>query len=355
MSDAGAVQEREPEDDLRAAFAELKERDGSAAIVETTPEPVKPEPVNDGRARDEAGRFAKQEEKPEPVKPDAAAVAPAEIQAPATPAVKPPDGWTAEMKAIFATLDPKVQAEVSRRERELTAKITSADDERSFGRKLKEIASPYMATFNAEGATVEQGFQQFLNTAHILRQGTPQQKVQALMSVAQQFGVPLQNLIQQPQGNIVPHPAIETLQQRLDRIERDNQAKENQRQQQEQQALQSEIEAFSSDPKHIHFETVKAHMGALLQGGLAKDLQDAYDQACHAHPEIRASLTAVDLAAAEEKRIADQKAKAEAARKAAGSVTGGPGAATPPANVNGSVGSIEDDLRAAFRQVNGRV
>lgn len=356
MSSAGAqqVQDNSVEDDLRSAFEAIKAKDESAAGTGgETPEPAAVDKPQDGRARDESGRFAKDEQpkerKAEDKPQDAAQSAPQEQ--PAKPAVKAPDGWTAEMKALFGTLDPKVQAEISRRETELTRKITSVDEERTFGRKLKEVASPYMATIIAEGSTVDQAFAQFLNYAHIMRQGTPQQKAAALQNVARTHGVQLN---QQPQPNAL-HPAIETLQQRIDRMEQERQAEINTRQQQESEALQSEIERFSTDPKNVHFETVKAHMGALLQSGLAKDLQDAYDQACHAHPEIRSTLSAAQLAAVEEKRIADQKAKAEAAKKAGGSIAGGPGGARAPANSNGSVGSIDDDIRAAFRSVTGRV
>jgi hypothetical protein len=342
------VEERSIRDELTAALAEAKGRQAA----ENPPDLVTPnEETPSGPARNEQGRFAKGEIAPVDGAASAAPVAGATPEAPK--AIDPPTSLSPEIKALWPSLDPKVQAEWAKRETDSHKKISANDEERVFGKKIKDLASPYMATFNAEGATVEQGFQQFLNTSYVLRTGTPQQKLQALLSVAQQFGVPLNQQNLSPQSNIALHPAIETLQQRLDRIERDKQAETTQRQQQEGHAIQSEIEAFSQNPAHPHFETVKAHMGALLQSGLANDLQDAYEQACNAHPEVRSTLAAAQTAAANEKQTAALKAKAEAAKKAAGSVTGGPGGARPPQPQGASAGSIRDDIKAAFREHTG--
>jgi hypothetical protein len=214
---------------------------------------------------------------------------------------------------------------------------------------MKDAAQPYMAVLNAEGGSVDEAFSSFLNYAFIMRQGTPQQKAMALMSVAQKYQVPLQQVFQQPQSNVALHPAIETLEQRLNRIEQERQAEVAQRQRQADAQLQDEIDTFSQDPAHSHFETVKAHMGALLSNGLAKSLQDAYDQACYAHPEIRSTLNAAQIASVQQKQVQ----KAGEARKAAGSVVGGPGGAQPAAKSPQSAGSIRDDIVAAMAQVKG--
>lgn len=340
MTDNAALNvehETSVDDDLRNAFAALKERDAGAVtdpVIEETAE------VKAARARDEA------------VATDAGADPIAGTDQ-AKPTVKAPDGWTAAAKAKFATLEPDVQAEIARRESELTKKITSQDDERTLGKRIREITLPYTAIMNAEGATIETTVQSLLNTAYILRTGSQQAKIHALHAVAQQFNIPLGQV---PQQQAQIDPAIETLQQRLDRIERERQAESQSRQQLEQDAIAGQIEEFRTQPGHEHYETVKSLMGSLLVGGHAKDMQDAYDQACHANPAIRSTLTAAQTAQAEEKRLADLKAKAEAARRAGGSVVGGPGGAKAPANANGQSNlSIEDELRAQFRAASGRV
>ena len=95
-------------------------------------------------------------------------------------------------------------------------------------------------------------------------------------------------------------------------------------------------------------------MGVLLESGKASDLEDAYNRAIYADPEIRSSLLAANQQATNGKRLTELNAKTERAKSAAVSVTGSPGG-SKPLNGSGSVGSIEDDLRAALREVGGRV
>ncbi|NBW77325.1 MAG: hypothetical protein EBR34_16255, partial [Sphingomonadaceae bacterium] len=93
-------------------------------------------------------------------------------------------------------------------------------------------------------------------------------------------------------------------------------------------------------------EAVRVHMGALMQQGLAKDMEDAYQQAIWANPQVREKVLAEQTAAADAKRLAEAKAKAEAGRKVQ-AVRGAP----PVSNgVQGASGnrSIRQEIEAAI-------
>ncbi len=360
--------------DNQTPTPELSLRDDVRSAVESLKE--KPEHADDAgkiadaeRRRDEGGRFTKPEAKPtdgkrpvltmpekKPAEATGAAATgatPAQAATAPAPKYKAPDGWTAPMKAKFGELPEEVQAEITRRETEAHQRITANDNERLLGKQFREIAAPYQATLTAEGASIADAFKQFLNTAFILRTGTPAQKAQALQIVAQQFNVPIGGQLQQAP---IVDPRLETLQQRIDRIERERQADTQQRQAQEQAVLASEIEGFRAAPGHDHFEKVQARMGHLLETGLAKDLQDAYDQACYSDPEIRVSILASAQSESEQKRQAELKTKADAAKRAAGSVTGAPGG-SQPLKPNGADPSrdLRDEIRANLRAAQGRI
>lgn len=363
---AVAVQQTDEIDDIGG--------DVAAALKELGGEQSQETPIvldrTEQRARDEAGRFAqavKGEEKPkretltlpektEGVQADPGAKlgvtdpAPAAPITPAAPAIKPPEGLKGELKAKFGELPPEWQQEISRREAEAHKALTSQDEERQFGRRINQLSSPYLPTIRAEGATVEKAFENYLQTAHVLRQGTPFQKAQALHSIAQQFNVDL-NLPLQGAGS---DPQTAQLWQRLEAAEAKLQAQDQQRQQQESQGLQSQVETFASQPGHEHFQTVRVHMGALMEAGAAKTMDEAYQMAIWAHPDLRSTLLDAQTKAAEEKRKTEQLALSQRAKQAAVSVTGAPGSSRP---LNGaqSHGSIEDDVRAAMSEVQGRV
>lgn len=320
--------------------------------VEVAHEEVAEKPVSTREALTEALKSAKEKDEKEVTQPKAekkekpvnkAVVAPdtdAKASAP-TATKEAPQGWSSPARGEFAKLPPLIQQEVLRREDDFSKKITQQDDDRKLGQGMKETLNPYMHIITAEGGTPITAVKELLNSAYILRRGTPQQKAQLILNTAKQFGVDL-GVTQQPQGNEL-HAAnqqIAQLKQRLDQWE-------NTEKQKGEATVQSQIKTFASDPKHPHFEQVQGHMAALLQGGVAKDLEDAYEQAVWARPELRSTL----LAEQDEQRKASDTAKAQAARKAGSSVAGSPGkAASAPANKNLST---RDAIKAAMAEVRG--
>lgn len=312
------------------------------------------------RARDDKGRFAAADGA-EPVAPETSVPNAAETPEVADPAaaetaLSPPNGWSAAAKGKWHELPPDIQAEVQRREADIHKQASKSDDERNFGRELSRVINPYLPQIQAEGGTPAGAVQSLLNTAYVLRTAPPEQKRQLLLGLAQQYGVDLgQPTRQQPQITPELQPLYQELQQLRGYITQ-SQQQTLQQQQAEQNRLnsevQSELQTFSADPKHAHFEAVKAHMAALLREGAAKDLQDAYEQATWANSDIRATLLATQRAEEEQKRRVEAKRKADEAKRKGTSITGGPGFSNGAAPESRS---LRDDLEAQFAAQSGGV
>lgn len=318
-------------DEITKSLNEIKERE-SSEHAET------PEKVTKPRHRNEVGKFAKQTEKTtenhvenEPQ--------PQEQKKP----VNVPQSWSATAKTKWAELPSDIQAEIAKREEEVHKGFTRMDEERNFGKQIKDVVTPYMPMITAEGGNPAAAIQDLLNTAYLLRTATPDRKAQLFAQLANQFGVDMNQL---PQATYVD-PHLQALEQRQRQLENELQRERALKAQQEQSVIHSEINAFANDPANIHFESVKAHMAALLQNGLAKDLRDAYDQAVYARPDIRSTLLEQQRFESQAKRASDIKNKTQAARNAAISVTGAPGVAVP--NAAPSNKSLRDEISAAFR------
>lgn len=313
--------------DLENAFNELDKPSDQVAKPD--------DKAAESRARDDSGKFAKKTED-KPVE----TTAPAQSEK----TLDPPRSWTAAEKAEWATMTPAQRSAVMRRESEVELGFTKLDEDRNFGKSIKETLQPYMAIIQAEGGTPVTAIQSLLNTAYVLRTASTEQKTALFHQLAQQYGVDLSksNTISAAQ----PDALAQTQQELADLKKQIAQQPEVFRQQQENLAIKSQIDAFAADPKNVHYEKLKPVMASLLQTGGAKDLQDAYDKASWADPEIRSAMNSDQHKASETQRIADIKAKADNARKAAVSVRGTPGV-TPAANGK-SNGSIADDLRAAW-------
>lgn len=309
------------------------------------------------RARADDGKFVKGSPAASTAKPEPKQQA-ANPQAVAAPVVaqptevKPPERYSAAVKAKWAQLPPDVQADLAKSADDFHKELTRHDEERVLARQFKEVVNPYLAQMRAENAQPIQAVQALLDTAYKLRTGSPQQKGQLLWETARAFGADMsQGFTQQAQQPV--HPVLQQVQQELLSLKAQREQEVAQRKQQEDAGIQSQIETFKADPKNAHFEAVKADMAALLSGGVAKDLQDAYDRAVYANPQTRATLLTQQTQTAEEKRVADQKAKAEAAKKAGSSIKGSPGmAATKDQKIQNA--DLNSTIRSAFAEHSGR-
>lgn len=264
---------------------------------------------------------------------------------PTIPAINAPLGWKAETKAKWDKLPREIQEEVNRRESEMEKKLSQVDEERQFGKQLKETINPYMPLINSSGSTPQKAITELFNYAHILQTGSPSAKAQLLWQLAQRWGADMRIT---PQAASQPHFQLQTLQEELAKTkEQLANLPTMLQQQQEDVKLKAVIEAFAADPKNVYYEKVKAVMASLLSSGSAQDLPDAYNKACFADPDIRSTLLTEQKKAEEAARSAERKAKAEAARNAASSVKGSPG--LNGASMTPVKRSLREELRANFR------
>lgn len=353
--------EKSLREELQSAFdaARTPEADASPATAApaTGAETATEVAANAARARDERGRFAGKTEATDavivvPAGANIAAPAPAAPSSTATPATQPaatelapPPNLKPELRAAWEAAPPELRRHILEREAEVHKGFTRMDEERTFGKSIRDVITPYAAMIQAEGGTPAGAVQALLNTAYVLRSGTPEQKVAALQQVAQQYRIPLDQVAQFRQQEQV-HPMVAQLQQQVQQLTQAQQQQHAMREQQEQAEIHSTIATFAAQAGHEHFDQVKPHMAALLNAGLATSMQDAYEQAVWARPDLRQTVLAAQQQTAAQEVAKQAQARAEAATRAAGSVHGAPGAVVPVAPPDRS---LRDELRANFR------
>ena len=304
------------------------------------------------RLRDESGKFAKVKEEIQVEKEKEITPPEPKITQP-EPKIDPPAAYSAAVKAKWGELPLEIRQELAKRERDVEIGFTKLHEDRNYGKQIKDIVNPYMAMIQSEGSTPAAAINSLLNTAYVLRTASPQQKGQLLLQLAHQFGADMQQAIQQQGSTPQLDPRLHQMQQELQSLKGTIEQQEQLKRQQEQESINGQIAAFAADPKNVHFEAVKAHMASLLQNGLAKDLQDAYDQAVYANPTTRSTILQTQHVDAEQKRLAEAKAKAEAAKRAGASIKGGAGSS---GTMNGAIPdrSLRDELLANLRAVQGQ-
>lgn len=345
----------EPEeigDILRDQFS--KGEAPSAAPVEKTTVLSGEAPKAEGQPRGPDGKFAPKVAEVTPAAPAVptapaapavatpatpAAPAAATPAAPATEPAKPPVGWKASPEA-WQALPAEAKSFITERERAYNEGIQRKyAPAASFGNAMAQEFQPYVGLLEAKGQTPQAATRYLLNAYATLATGTPAQKAQFFAQLAQENGIDLTGLV----TNGVPQedPEIVELRKQLAAVQQTVTTTLSQHQQAEQSQINAAIDAFAADPAHKHFESVRPQMAALLQSGQAKDLQEAYDSACWLVPEIRASLISQREAQEAEKRKQD----AEAAQRAAVTLTGAP---TATVKDPGDLG-LREQLEQAFR------
>lgn len=336
--------------------ADSIEADVQAALAaQDTPEPVQaPEQRapddnsegNEGRVRDEHGRFVAKTEKPASV----AETAPAEVpQEPIKPTYSPPASWKATAKAKFNALDPEVQAEVLRREEEMNQGLAQSQTKAERANRLDAIFAPHRDRLTLAGIDEFKYVETLMKADEMLRGPQAQQ---ALAQLARMYGIqPLAPQLDQngqPVQTQQDHPLIQQLQQQVQNLESQLKTFSTSQEEAVMSEVRSEIEQFRQDPAHIYFENVKPLMKVLIESGQAKDLKDAYERACRADPEVWQVLQAEQV-----------KPQSKTATRAGGpQVTGSPSLGNRQPVTNGAVNptsTIEDDVRAALGELSGRV
>jgi hypothetical protein len=174
---------------------------------------------------------------------DPAAAVSKDVQQP-KPAITAPASWSAPAKAKFATLDPVLQNEILKREKEVTQGFSKLDEERNFGKQMKDAAAPYMAIIKAEGGDPVKAYAEYLNIAYQMRTATPQQKGNILIGLAQRFGADLR-----VNPNQQVNPEVQQLQKTVQQLQWEREQERQYQQQQTQTTIDGMISAFAADPK----------------------------------------------------------------------------------------------------------
>lgn len=362
---------------LAETLSEIQEKNDDEVVEPETETEEKPE----DRARDEKGRFAEKEETPdtetksdetdetitakaeperEGVEAPEAAIAENLLGADGTELnaheqANAPTTWRAASKAKWADVDPLIKEEVHKRERESREGVALLKDDATFGRQLNSVVEPYMPTIRARGITPEVAIETMLNAYHILETAQPQQKAQQLLATAQQYGVinEVMSLLTNQQGQ--PVQPVGLTPQDVDRMVDEKIAARDQ--QVSKQTTENEIEQFETAVNddgilvYPYFENVRRQMGAIVEAE-GVTLEEAYERAIWAMPDIRNLLISQQTASEEEKKKAEAKEHVGKAKKAAGN-----NIAKKPAHSTeqpSPTGSVDDTLSETLRNIKAR-
>lgn len=348
--------------DVAAAIASLKgegnepSTDNAAALSSgdknvsgtVAPDPQGSEAPSDGRLRGPDGKFLPKDAAPVTAAADTKLPTPESqtkpSEQPSTAQVAAPVSWSAEAKALWASLPPAIQQAALKREQEASSGI------RQYSEKVaqyEQALAPIAQEAQRRGLSTADGIQRLMDGQRFLET----QPAQAILWLAQQNGIDLAELASNPPA--APQPArpdpayaqvsqtVQTLEQRLQQIEFGNN-------------LTVAQQFAASKP---HYADVEDQLPGFIREVLAVDpslqglplLEKAYERAIWLSPDVRAKIQAEEHAKAEQARLAEVAAKASQASRAAVSVKGSSAPAIAPKAAANPGGTVYDDVRAAIQ------
>jgi hypothetical protein len=330
---------------LSKAYDEHVEKEEPEEKPEETPEEKPEEKPEEEKVEAKVEEEKPEEEKPEEEKPEEKAsdekpeeTSEEEVEEEPKPSkFKAPQSWRPEIRAHWSKLPAEVQAEVSKREVEISRALTNSSNARKLAGQFYQVMQPYAGLIQMQNSTPMATVQNMMQTAALLQMGTPQQKAKAISDVISKFGVDIETLDKILSGEKVDDQAG-LIDQRIQRhmapvnqfLEQQTTQQRAQKQREEQTAA-TEMETFSNDPKNEFFEDLREDMADLMDvaeaHGRTLTLDTAYRMALESRPEIKKLTKGEAPTSIKRKQI-------EKAKKAASSVSSSssPGIKTAPAS-----------------------
>jgi hypothetical protein len=259
------------------------------------------------------------------------------------PEVTTPEPELPQMPASWAKANEQVWKDLTPAARDIFLK-READSQKGVEQlksqfePLKGIAAaiePHRALLARMGRSPEQGILGLIE-AHQKLSGPD--KYRTIVEVAQNYGIDLPRMFG-PQGTRPGENSfIDKLVNEVRSLRAEREADKQAHVQTVQKTLASEIETFAKKPEYEHFETLKPEMAKLLVGGIADSLEDAYDKAARLNKDVWEHVQG------KSKRAAEEKSRAEAAKKAASLNVKSSAANTA------SPKALDDQLRDIYRR-----
>ena len=352
------------------------------------PEGIAEEPLaSDERPRDKSGRWVAKSETPpgeaiEPLDP-----APKKIQDQTPPKADPaaappaarsnqvPEHWSAEDKATFAKLPPEGQQFLLKRHGDMEAEFTRKSQASAGAVQFTQALAPVFQdpqiarSLQQAGVHPVQAIHEWANWHRLGTSERQEDKFHLLVDLTQRMGLDPARIFSalnksppNPMGlseEDLKDPAVKFIADHLGRSESKLQALEGQIQQREQreQAARAEwglknarsgIDGFADEkskdgrPLRPHFDAVLPLLIDMFKANPDRNLAEAYETACWAHPEVRKQLLQ-----AEQFRNQSQQDIARARLAQRGNTRG---LTTPVARPNGADGPSKGGIRDAIER-----
>jgi hypothetical protein len=269
-----------------------------------------------------------------------------------------PVAWRAEAKAAWGALPPQVQAEVSRRELEITRTLSETAAARSIAHQFSETITPYMPFIRAEGGDNPlEAVRSLMDLAVQLRTGSQFEKANAIAGLVKYYGVEIGPLDSALVGEAQEDPGV-AMQRRIDAaiaqrmapIESAAQQSRERFNQSVNTQVQAELTPFESKPHYAELAPMMADLIDVAgRHNIDLSLEDAYERALALHPSTKSATLAARTAqtAAQMNEIAQKAKRASVGGRIPAQSSSVANTVTTPLDLRGAISQAMRDVPIA--------
>lgn len=269
---------------------------------------------------------------------------------------KAPVSWKPGVREHWAKLPAEVKAEIGRRERDIQQGLQQSAGYKKIAQEYYQTVQPFQSFIQAAGNTPAQAIHQLMTTAAQLTQGSPAKKAEVVRNIINEYGVDIGMLDKVLSTGEVPQdenaPLLAAIDERLAPVQ-DFMGQISGFQQQNSEKMETDADESLATfaEANDYYEDLREDMADLLEmaanRGRPMSLEEAYERAGAAHPEIGPIMA--QRAAARENKL-DEKTvskKKDAASSVRGSPTG--------QKSTGAEGSMRATMEEAWDDLAGDV
>ena len=274
---SGGAPENEDRSDIAADIAAAMGAQEPEEVAEVTTEEA---PVEEVKAEEAPDVTAKDAPVEEPAKPE---------EGVKLDPARAPSSWSAKVREKWQGIDPEVRSEILRREESHVNGVRKLQEEHEPVKRFVESIGGVLHEASTLGVPPAQYIHNLAQAEHALRNGPPESRFEALMSLADQYGLPLRQYLNIPGQQQEKAAALPPeIMRELEEGRRFREQYSQQTRQTEQERIQQEIASFEKENEF--FNDVRELMADLMDTNPRRTLKDAYEQAIWAHPEVRQVL-----------------------------------------------------------------
>lgn len=215
----------------------------------------------------------------------------------------PPASWSKEQHENWGKVPKEAQDYIELREKQMLDGIEQYKEANAYAGEIQKIVEPFRDMLDQYGVDEKTAIGNLFSWNKTLQTGTIEQRQQAFIALGNDLG------IIPKEGQAPIDPNTQALQQRLDRIERQENQRTQSIQKENYNRVASEVEAFAKEKDD--FDLLGDDIALILKSGV--DLPTAYEKARWANPVTRAKALAESVA--EQTKVIAKK-NTEAAKQA---------------------------------------